>query len=115
MSASPLRHSDGRNRGAEQFVLQRTLRHCSSDEADVVSSTLMPVYVPVVERAFQLAASGQCRHLRDVEEALSREGYLEVEEHLLDCPLLRRQLREAIQRAKSRLELPNRMPNPQLT
>lgn len=55
----------------------------------------MPMMVPVVERAFQLAQSGEFLRIEDVAARLVSEGYLEVEEHMW-CPLLRQQLRCAL-------------------
>lgn len=38
--------------------------------------------VPIVERAFQLAAGGSCRTLEDMIRKLETEGYREVRRHL---------------------------------
>ena len=35
-----------------------------------------------VERAFDLAGSGQCRTVQDIRRQLSGEGYLDVRHHL---------------------------------
>ena len=64
----------------------------------MASGKPMPIVVPVVERAFHLARSGEFSNLRDVAARLSSEGYLEVEEHMW-CPLLREQLRCAMRAA----------------
>jgi hypothetical protein len=45
----------------------------------------------IIERAFQLARSGECRALGDIHAVLKREGFLHVQAHL-DGPSLRRQL-----------------------
>jgi hypothetical protein len=58
----------------------------------------MPIAVPIVERAFQLAGSGEFYRIKHIASHLRKEGYLDVEEHLLGCPSLRKQLRDAIQR-----------------
>lgn len=54
--------------------------------------------VPIVQRAFQLAGSGDCLDWGEVALCLAREGYVDVEAHLVG-PLLRRQLREACRKA----------------
>lgn len=58
----------------------------------------MPYRCGLVERAFQLAASGGFERLRDIAAHLNREGYYEVEDHF-GCPLLRRQLRAEMDKA----------------
>lgn len=59
----------------------------------MTSDPLMPAHCGLVERAFQLAGSGQYRRLRDVEKHLRREGYYDTDAHFAGCPLLRKQLR----------------------
>lgn len=46
-------------------------------------------------RAFELAKSGECQSLTDIERRLSREGHEEVEDHLCGV-LVRRQLTNLI-------------------
>ena len=58
------------------------------------------IQVPIVERAFTLAASGEFRDPTQIAQQLESEGYLDVQEHIRDFPLLRRQLREAARRAQ---------------
>lgn len=58
-----------------------------------------PIDIPIVERAFQLARSGEFRRLREIARGLEAEGYLDVQEHILDHPLLRQQLRCAARAA----------------
>lgn len=53
----------------------------------------MPGQIPIIERAFQLAGSGQFDGPGQIAAYLAREGYLDVEDHF-QAPLLRRQLRE---------------------
>ena len=36
----------------------------------------------ILERAFELAASAECRDLEEVRRRLKREGYLQVDAHL---------------------------------
>ena len=60
-----------------------------------------PMDVPIVERAFQLARSGEFRRLKEIARALESEGYFDVQEHILDHPLLRQQLRCAARAAAS--------------
>ena len=49
-----------------------------------------------VERAFELARSGQCHNVSDVRSALKAEGFTGVSEHLAG-PSIQRQLRALIQ------------------
>jgi hypothetical protein len=58
-----------------------------------------PLDTPIVERAFQLARSGEFQRLRGIAGRLEMEGYLDVQEHMLGYPLLRRQLRCAARAA----------------
>jgi hypothetical protein len=51
-----------------------------------------------VERAFELAGSGECRTMRDLEVQLRRELYDNVQEHLRS-PSLRDQLLALMQSA----------------
>lgn len=66
--------------------------------AESVSGTLIPLNVPLVERAFQLAGSGEFTKLREIGRRLEGEGYLDVREHLQDSRLLRQQFRSAVRR-----------------
>jgi len=36
----------------------------------------------IIERAFQLARSGQCRSMADIHQQLRREGFIQIQEHL---------------------------------
>ena len=36
----------------------------------------------IIERVHQLARSGKCRTMDDLHKALSREGYIQIHEHL---------------------------------
>lgn len=64
-----------------------------------MSGALIPVNVPIIERAFQLAGSGEFTKLREIGRRLEGEGYLDVREHLQDSRLLRQQLRSAVRRS----------------
>ena len=55
----------------------------------------LPIRVPLVERAFQLARSGQFASVPAIASQLQGEGYFDVEEHISGSPLLRRQLKRA--------------------
>lgn len=55
----------------------------------------MATPLSTVERAFQLARSGNCKSVRDIRTALAAERYDAVGSHL-DGPLIKRQLRAAI-------------------
>jgi hypothetical protein len=46
-----------------------------------------------LERAFELARSGEYRDLRDLERKLRREGFADIEQHL-SGQTIRRQLRD---------------------
>jgi hypothetical protein len=48
-----------------------------------------------IERAFELACEGECRTINGLVERLSREGFNDVQEHLI-CLSTRRQLKEAL-------------------
>ena len=52
----------------------------------------------VLERAFELARSGECRDVDEMERRLSREGYTDVSGHFRSQSL-RRQLRELMRTA----------------
>lgn len=56
-------------------------------------TALMPVRSGIVERAFQLARSGEQRTIPDIAERLLREGYVDVQEHFWQCRSLAKQLR----------------------
>lgn len=60
-----------------------------------------PIHVPIVERAFKLAANGAFEAPGEIAQQLESEGYIDVQEHIRDCPLLKRQLLAAIRRARS--------------
>lgn len=47
----------------------------------------------IIERAFDLAGSGNVRNMGEIERALSREGFLNVIEHL-SAPSLLTQLKK---------------------
>lgn len=64
-----------------------------------MSARLIPVNVPIIERAFQLAGSGEFTKLREIGRKLEGEGYLDVREHLQNSRLLRQQLRSAVRRS----------------
>lgn len=53
-----------------------------------------------LERAFQLARSGHCRSVDDVRQALRREGYDAVHEHL-NGTVINRQLTDLIAEARA--------------
>lgn len=56
-------------------------------------TALMPVRFGIVERAFQLARSGEQRTIPDIAQRLIREGYVDVDEHFWQCRSLAKQLR----------------------
>lgn len=60
----------------------------------------MPLKVSIVERAFQLADCGCFHRVRDIALHLRKEGYMDVGEHILESPTLRRQLRSTIRRRR---------------
>lgn len=47
---------------------------------------------PILERAFELARSGEFPRVKELEKALSREGYAKGDPHI-HSPSVRRQLR----------------------
>jgi hypothetical protein len=47
---------------------------------------------PILERAFELARSGEFSRVKDLEKALSREGYAKGDPHI-HSPSVRKQLR----------------------
>lgn len=53
----------------------------------------------LIERALELAATGQYARIDQIERKLNAEGYTNVVSHL-DGPVLRRQLREVSQQAR---------------
>lgn len=53
----------------------------------------------IVERAFHLARSGQCRSIQELEKHLNREGFSSVQGHL-SGGLIRRQLRRCFEDAR---------------
>ncbi len=56
--------------------------------------------VSTIERAFQLARSGECDSIESVQHQLEREDYTQVTLHL-GGSLIRKQLRQAFARAKA--------------
>ena len=72
----------------------------------MANSVLHPLHHSLVERAFQLARSGEFLRIRRIADELRREGYLDVENHLLDCPLLRKQLRQEMAQSRGRWTRP---------
>ena len=59
----------------------------------------MMEHISAVERAFQLAKSGNVRSVDEIKGLLSREGFARA--HLDGTPTLSRQLREAIKTARA--------------
>ncbi len=51
--------------------------------------------ISTVERAFQLAGSGECHSIMDIKRRLVLEGYVQVELHLGGA-LIKKQLRQAM-------------------
>jgi len=47
---------------------------------------------PILERAFELARSGEFQRVKELEKALSREGYAKGDPHI-HSPSVRKQLR----------------------
>ena len=72
----------------------------------IVAAKPIPIDVPVVERAFQLARSGEFERIRDITKRLDSEGYVDAQEHLLDCPLLRSQLRAILRTRQAKKTAP---------
>lgn len=66
-----------------------------ADVQPAAAARPVAIRVPIVERAFELAATGAFHDPGKIAERLESEGYLDVQEHIRDSPLLRRQLREA--------------------
>lgn len=60
--------------------------------------------IGTVARAFELARSGRCESIQELEKTLIREDYEDVLAHL-SGPFIRTQLREAIAKAEPRPEL----------
>ena len=57
------------------------------------------VRIPLVERAFELAGSGQVPNVDQLVKTLKHEGYEQVEAHVAGSPSLRRQLHEVCRNA----------------
>jgi hypothetical protein len=53
----------------------------------------------IIERAFDLARSGTCRSVQELETQLKREGFASVAAHLSGS-LIRRQLRKCFDEAR---------------
>jgi hypothetical protein len=68
----------------------------------------------IVERAFELAASGECRDAREVERRLKWEGYEAVAAHL-DSASLRKQLRALFDAHQQAIEADPSHPLPRAT
>lgn len=66
----------------------------------------MAMRMGVVERAFQLAASGEFNRPGEISSHLRREGYLNAPDHI-HFPFLSRQLRDTCRAAASRGSLPS--------
>lgn len=60
--------------------------------------------IGTVARAFELARSGRCETVQEIERALIQDDYEDVLAHL-SGPFIRAQLREAIAEAAPRPEL----------
>jgi hypothetical protein len=56
--------------------------------------------VGTVERAFELARSGECANVREIRDRLKEEGFSHVMEHL-DGAFIKRQLSELIKAART--------------
>jgi len=56
-----------------------------------------------IERAFELARSGECKDILDLERRLKRDGYASVSQHL-GAPSLRKQLSTMIKQNQIRAE-----------
>ena len=74
--------------------------------APMQSALLSTDSMNVVERAFELARTGQFQYLDELIEALSREGYGVPRIHFSSSPTLRAQIREKIRVAR----LPKKRP-----
>jgi hypothetical protein len=57
---------------------------------------------PILERAFELARSGDFHRIKDLEKALSSEGYARGDPHI-HSPSVRLQLRRICQETRVRL------------
>jgi hypothetical protein len=53
---------------------------------------LMQPRIPIIERAFLLARSGQCENVRDIKTKLRAEGYILVDQYI-DGPSLLKKLK----------------------
>jgi hypothetical protein len=51
-----------------------------------------------IERAFELARSGECQDMRELEQKLKREGFTNVLSHL-SGPSIRRQINDLMAKA----------------
>ena len=65
-------------------------------QAESLGARPRPMDTPVIERAFQIARSGDHESVRHIVQQLQREGYVDAQDHLLDSPLLRQQLLKAL-------------------
>ena len=55
----------------------------------------------ILERAFELARSGQCRHLSEIHHQLKLEGFTQIQAHL-DGPTIKIQLKKLMDAAADR-------------
>jgi hypothetical protein len=59
----------------------------------------------IIERAFQLARSGECNAIGDISLRLRREGYTQVDAHL-GGKLIKAQLVKLMLESQARVDLP---------
>jgi hypothetical protein len=55
----------------------------------------------ILERAFELARSGQCSHLSEIHYQLKLEGFTQIQAHL-DGPTIKNQLKKLMAAANRR-------------
>ena len=58
----------------------------------------------IIERAYELGRTGQCRSISELENRLKREGYSAVQEHLVGLGL-RREMRAIFADVRARKQL----------
>jgi hypothetical protein len=54
----------------------------------------------IIQRAIELAAAGGCCTLHEIERSLTREGYMQVSDHLAG-PQIRSQLNDLLRKARA--------------
>jgi hypothetical protein len=73
-------------------------------DRDAIARSIQPERPTTVERAFQLARSGQCNNVAEIAATLKRERHEAVDAHLAG-PSIRQSLRLSCQNAKQAREV----------